>query len=59
MDLKISQELFSIDKYPLILVFLNLRKAYDTLYGGRLTRTLEVYGAGPQMYELRVAFWAH
>ena len=28
--LKLAQELASIDQYPLFLVFLDLRKAYDT-----------------------------
>ena len=32
MDLKLVQELASIDQYPLFLVFLDLRKAYDIVY---------------------------
>ena len=49
MELKIALELASIDQYPLFLSFLDLRKAYNTLYHIRLISTLEVYGAGPQM----------
>ena len=32
MELKIAQELVVIYQYPLFLVFLDLRKAYDTVY---------------------------
>ena len=31
MDLKLTQELASIDHSPLFLVFVDLRKAYDTV----------------------------
>ena len=31
MDIKMEQELLSIDQYLLLLVFLDLCKAYDTL----------------------------
>ena len=31
MELKLAQELASIDQSPLFLVFLDLRKAYDTM----------------------------
>ena len=35
-DIKMSQELASINQDPLFLVFLNLCKSYDTLDRGRL-----------------------
>ena len=31
MELKIAQEISSIDQSPLLLVFLDVRKAYDTV----------------------------
>ena len=31
MDLKLAQETASIDQYPLFLVLMELRKAYDTV----------------------------
>ena len=33
MELKLTQEIVSIDQSPLFLVFLDLRKAYDTCSG--------------------------
>ena len=59
MEIKLSQELACVYQDPLSLVFLGLRKAYDTVDHGRIIRALEEYSVGPQMYELRVAFWAH
>ena len=59
IELKISQELSSVNQEPLFLVFLNLKKAYDTVDHGRLIRTLEGYEAGPQMCKLLATFWDH
>ena len=41
MELKLSQELAIVDQDPLFLVFLNLRKAYNTVDRSRLIMTLE------------------
>ena len=49
MELKISQELASVNQYPLFLVFLDLRKAYNTADCSRVIRTLDGYGLGPQI----------
>ena len=47
MELKLDQELASIDHDPLFLVFFDLRKGYDTVERGRIIQTLEGYGIGP------------
>ena len=52
-----SQELASIVQDPLLLVFLDLRKAYNTLDRGRLFQTLERYGAGTRMRGILEEFW--
>ena len=49
MELKLAKELARVDHEPLFLVFLDLRKAYDTVDRDRLIQTLEGYGAGPCM----------
>ena len=44
MDLKMVQELVSVNQEPLFLVFLvflDLKKAYDTVYHGSLINNLE------------------
>ena len=43
---------------PLFLVFLDLKKAYDTVDRERLIQNLGVYGAGPRLCELLETFWA-
>ena len=47
IELFFPQELASIDQDTLCLVYLDLRKAYDTVDRDRLLITLEGYGAGP------------
>ena len=56
MELKLSQELVSIDQCPFFLVFLDLRKAYDTVDQYRLLTTLDGYGSGPWMCGLLETF---
>ena len=58
MELKVLQELEIVDQDPLLLVFLDLRKAYGKLYRGRLPNTLEGYGAGLKLRELLAEFWS-
>ena len=36
MELKLAQELASVDHDPIVMVFLYLRKAYNTVDRGRL-----------------------
>ena len=57
MELKLAQELASIDQSPLFLVFMDLRKAYDTMYRERLLIRLDGYGVGPHQCELLETFW--
>ena len=57
LELKVSQDLTSINQYPLFLMFLELCKAYDTLEWGHLLKTLEVYGSGNHMYEVLEELW--
>ena len=58
MELKPDQELESVDQDPLLLVFLDLRKAYDNLDWGRLLNTLEGYGVGQKLRRLLTGFWS-
>ena len=57
MELNLSQELNIIDQDPLFLVFLDLRKAYDTVDREQLFITPEGYGAGPCIFGLLETFW--
>ena len=57
MELKLSQELSRIYQDPLFLVFLDLRRAYDTVDRERLLMTLEEYGAGTFLCGLLDTFW--
>ena len=49
IDLKLVQELASVDQDPKLLVFLDLIKAYDNLDQGVLLQTLESYGEVPKI----------
>ena len=49
MELNLAQELAIVEHDPLFLVFLDIQKAYNTLYRDRLIQTLEVYSAVPLM----------
>ena len=59
MDLNLSQELSRIYHNPLSLVFLELRKAYDTLFRERHIQTFEGYGAGLCLCRLLETLWDH
>ena len=59
MELKLSQELKSVDQSPLFIVFLDLRKAYDNLYHWRLLQTIEGYRAGTKQWGLLAELWSH
>ena len=57
MELKIAQEIASIDQDPLFLVFLDLRKAYDIVDREHLIITLEGYGLGPRICGILETCW--
>ena len=50
MDMKLAQEISRLDHDPLFLVFLDLRKAYNTVERDRIIQTLEEYGPVPCMF---------
>ena len=57
LDLKLAQDLDRVNQDPFFLVFLDLLKAYYTVYRGRLLTTLEGYRTSPHMCKLLVVFW--
>ena len=52
MEPKLTLELSSVYHEPLFLVFLQLRKAYNTVYRDRLVQKFKGYGAGSCMFGL-------
>ena len=52
MELNINQDMASIDQYPFLLVFMEIRKAYDTFGHRRILKNLEGYGVGPKLHGL-------
>ena len=56
MEMKLVQKLSRVDHKNLFLVFIKLRKTYDTIDRGRLIQTLEGYGAGPRLCEMLETF---
>ena len=57
LELKLDQEIYSFDQDPLLMVFLDLRKACDIIDCGRLLTTLEGCGAVPRMCRILSVFW--
>ena len=56
-ELKLVQDLVSMDQEPLFLVLLYLKKAYNTIDSGRILTTLEGYGTSTHMCRLLATFW--
>ena len=59
MELDLSQKLAIIYQYPLLLVFLYLSKAYETVDRKRLLMTLEGCGAVSCLCVILETFWVH
>ena len=49
LELRLAQEMASVDQDPVLLVYLDLRKAYETVYRGSVLTTPKGYSAGPYM----------
>ena len=58
-ELNLDQYLASVYHETILLVLLDLRKAYDTVDMGCLIQTLEGYGAGTILCEFLAKFWVH
>ena len=56
VELNPAQELESVDRYLLLLVFFDIIKVYENLDHGRLLETLEGYGAGPKKWGILADF---
>ena len=59
LEAKLAQELASLENEPLFVIFLDLRKAYDTVDRTRSLQTFEEYGMGPNMLRLLRNYWAN
>ena len=57
IEAKLLQQLASIEQAPLYKIFLDLKKAYDTLDRERTLEILEGYGVGPNARRLLKNFW--
>jgi Reverse transcriptase (RNA-dependent DNA polymerase) len=57
LEAKLFQELASAEQQALFMVFIDLRKAYDSLDRTRALHTFEGYGMGPNMLRLIRNFW--
>jgi hypothetical protein len=57
IEAKLHQELAHIKRKTLFQVFLDLKKAYDTLHRGRALDTLQAYGVGPNILRLIRRNW--
>jgi exonuclease III len=57
IEAKLQQELANIRQQPLFQVFLDLKKAYDSLDRDRALNTLRNYGMGPRLLRLIRHYW--
>ena len=56
-QLKLTQDLESVNHDTLLLMFLDIRKAYYNLEYGLQLKNLEGYWEGPKMRGIMVEFW--
>jgi hypothetical protein len=57
IEAKLAQQLVWRDQCPLYEIYLDLKKAYDTINRGRMLKILEAYGVGPNLFRLQNLFW--
>ena len=57
LEMKLVQDLASVDQDHLFLVFLYLCKACNTVDRGRLLTTLELYSNIPHIFRLLIMLW--
>jgi hypothetical protein len=54
---KLAQQLAHLEQAPFYGVFLDLKKAFDSMDGERCLLILDGYGVGPRMFRLIRNFW--
>jgi hypothetical protein len=57
MEVKMQQQLMWVDQAPLYQIYLDLRKAYNTLDRGQCLEILAGYGVGPNLLRFQKKFW--
>ena len=57
MEAKLEQQLAQIFHEPLLQVFIDVRKAYDSLDRGICMEILRGYGLGPNLQRLLQQYW--
>ena len=57
IEAKLFQQLANIGQVPVFEVFLDLKKAYDTLNRERMLELLQAYGVGDKACTLLARFW--
>ena len=58
-EVKLAQQLAYIEKVPLYGVFIDLRKAHDSMDRGKCLEILKAYGVGPKILKVIGFFWDH
>jgi len=58
IEAKLQQELANIQRQPLFQIFLDLKKAYDSVDRDRTLNLLTQYGMGPKLINLLRNFWS-
>ena len=52
IEAKLIQQLVALEQHPLYVIFVDLKKAYDTMDRARCKEIMEGYGLGPNMLRL-------